>query len=115
MGRPFKVFTDHKSLKHLLQQRLTTLDQHYWLTKLMGFQFEIIYKPGAENKAADALSRIPDSKELNVVLSSPYWLDLDLISKEIQGDPNLTSLISSLEINPSSYPDYIWHGGVTLL
>ena len=29
MGRPLKVFTDHKSLKHLLQQRLTTTNQHY--------------------------------------------------------------------------------------
>ena len=54
MGRSFKVFTDHKSLKYLLQQRLNTADQHYWLSKLMGFQFEIIYKLGVENKAADA-------------------------------------------------------------
>ena len=37
MGRPFKVFTDHRSLKHLLQQRLTTTIQHYWLSKLMGY------------------------------------------------------------------------------
>ena len=42
MGKPFKVFTDHKSLKHLLQQRLTTTNQQYWLSKLMGFQFEVI-------------------------------------------------------------------------
>jgi len=36
LGRPFKVYTDQKSLKHLLQQRITTTEQHCWLAKLMG-------------------------------------------------------------------------------
>jgi len=42
LGRSFKVYTDHRSLKHLLQQRLTTTDQQCWLAKLMGFQFEVV-------------------------------------------------------------------------
>ena len=37
MGRPFKVYTDHKSLKDLFQQRVVTTDQHCWLSKLMGY------------------------------------------------------------------------------
>ena len=45
MGRPFKVYMDHKSLRYVLQQWLTTTDQHCWLSKLMGYQFEVIYKP----------------------------------------------------------------------
>ena len=57
LGRPFVVYTDHKSLKHFLQQRLTSPDQQCWLAKLLGYQFEVKYKPGLENKAADALSR----------------------------------------------------------
>lgn len=56
LGRSFKVYTGHRSLKHLLQQLITTTVQQCWLAKLMGFQFEVIYKPGPENKAADALS-----------------------------------------------------------
>jgi len=44
LGRSFKVYTDHSSLRHLLQQRLTTTDQQCWLVKLMGFQFEVVYK-----------------------------------------------------------------------
>ena len=75
MGKPFKVYTDHKSLKHLLHQRLITIDQHCWLSKLMGYQFKIIYKPGAENKVAYALSRVKETQELNTVISSTYWLD----------------------------------------
>lgn len=42
LGRSFKVYTDHRSSKHLLQQRLTTTDQQCWLAKLMGFQFEVV-------------------------------------------------------------------------
>lgn len=29
-----------------------------WLIKLMGYQFEIQYRPGTENKVVDALSRV---------------------------------------------------------
>jgi hypothetical protein len=32
--RPFTVRTDHRSLKFILDQRLTTIPQHTWVTKL---------------------------------------------------------------------------------
>lgn len=35
----------------------TTQEQQYYLTKLMGFDYEIIYKTGKSNRVADALSR----------------------------------------------------------
>ncbi|MCH83560.1 hypothetical protein A2U01_0004386, partial [Trifolium medium] len=41
MGKQFTVFTDHKSLKHFLQQRITSPDQQGWLAKLLGYQFEV--------------------------------------------------------------------------
>ncbi|KAL4589487.1 hypothetical protein LXL04_002394 [Taraxacum kok-saghyz] len=59
LGRTFTVFTDEKSLRHLLDQRIMTPDQQNWLAKLMGYTFTILYKLGRDNSAADALSHSP--------------------------------------------------------
>ena len=56
-GRRFVVRTDHRSLRFLLDQRLTTIPQHQWASKLLGFDFVVEYKPGSLNAVADALSR----------------------------------------------------------
>lgn len=36
-GRHFQIKTDHQSLKFLLEQKVTTLMQQKWLSKLMGY------------------------------------------------------------------------------
>nr|XP_051211532.1 uncharacterized protein LOC127329025 [Lolium perenne] len=56
-GRTFRVRTDHYSLKFLLDQRLSTVLQHQWISKLFGFDFTVEYRPGRLNTVADALSR----------------------------------------------------------
>lgn len=45
LARQFKIKTDHYSLK-FLYQRITTPTQQKWSAKLMGYDFEIIYKKG---------------------------------------------------------------------
>ena len=56
-GKPFVIKTDHQSLKYFLEQRISTLMQQRWITKLLGYSFIIDYKKGKENVVADALSR----------------------------------------------------------
>jgi hypothetical protein len=56
-GCSFVVKANHYSLKNLLDQRLATIPQHQWVSKLMGFDFVVEYKPGANNTVDDALSR----------------------------------------------------------
>jgi hypothetical protein len=56
-GREFVVKTDHYSLKYLFDQRLATIPQHQWVSKLIGFDFRVEYKPSSSNTVADALSR----------------------------------------------------------
>jgi len=56
-GRSFVVRTNHYSLKFLLDQRLSTVPQHQWISKLFGFDFTVEYRPDRLNVVADALSR----------------------------------------------------------
>jgi hypothetical protein len=66
-GRCFIVKTDHYSLKYLLDQLLTTIPQHHWVGKLLGFNFSVEYRSGATNVVADALSR-RDNEEGEVLV-----------------------------------------------
>ena len=66
MGRHFKVKTDHDSLKYFLEQRFSSKEQQKRVTKMSGYDFEIIYKKGKKNVVVDALSRKDeDVKVLN--------------------------------------------------
>ena len=56
-GRSFQIRTDHYNLKFLLDQRLSTVPQHQWISKLFCFDFSVEYRPGRLNTVADALSR----------------------------------------------------------
>jgi hypothetical protein len=49
IGRHFKVKTDHDSLKYFLEQRLSSEEQQKWVTKILGYDFEIVYKKGKQN------------------------------------------------------------------
>lgn len=75
MGRKFIIKTDHQSLCYLLNQQVHTPAQQRWLVKLLGYDFQLEYKSGHHNKAADALSRIcEDSSCMAVSMVMPDWV-----------------------------------------
>jgi hypothetical protein len=87
------VRTDHFSLKYLLDQRLSTIPQHQWASKLLGFDFKVEYKPGAKNTVVNALSRcdMADAGEL-MALSLPSFTLFDELRAELAGNPELRAL-----------------------
>nr|GEX66347.1 retrovirus-related Pol polyprotein from transposon 17.6 [Tanacetum cinerariifolium] len=56
-GTKWIVFTDHKSLQHILDQKELNMRQRRWLELLADYNCEIRYHPGKEIVVADALSR----------------------------------------------------------
>jgi hypothetical protein len=63
IGRHFKVKTDHDSVEYFLEQRLSSKEQQKWVTKILGYDFEIVYKKGKQNVVANALSRKDEDVE----------------------------------------------------
>nr|GEZ78529.1 putative reverse transcriptase domain-containing protein [Tanacetum cinerariifolium] len=65
-GTKYVVFTDHKSLQHILDQKELNMRQRRWLELLSYYDCEIRYHPGKANVVADTLSRKERSKPLRV-------------------------------------------------
>nr|GEW91225.1 putative reverse transcriptase domain-containing protein [Tanacetum cinerariifolium] len=60
------VFTDHKSLQHILNQKELSMRQRRWLELLSDYDYEIHYHLGKTNVVADALSQKEWIKPLRV-------------------------------------------------
>lgn len=57
MGRHFTIRTNQQAIKHFMNQKLTTVAQQKWMSKLLGFDYSIEYRRGRDNVVADPLSR----------------------------------------------------------
>ncbi|GJW95781.1 putative reverse transcriptase domain-containing protein [Tanacetum coccineum] len=65
-GTKCTVFTDHKSLQHILDQKELNMRQRRWLELLADYDCEIRYHLGKANVIADSLSRKERIKPLQV-------------------------------------------------
>ncbi|GJT35030.1 putative reverse transcriptase domain-containing protein [Tanacetum coccineum] len=76
-GTKCTVFTDYKSLQHILDQKELNMRQRHWLKLLSDYDCDIRYHPGKANVVADALSRKERIEPLRVqVLVMTIGLDL---------------------------------------
>jgi hypothetical protein len=77
IGRHFKVKTNHDSLKYFLEQRLSSKEQQKWVTKILGYDLEILYKKGKQNVVLDALSGKDEDVEAflcAILIIQPDWI-----------------------------------------
>nr|GEY98193.1 putative reverse transcriptase domain-containing protein [Tanacetum cinerariifolium] len=87
-GTKCTVFTDHKSLQHILDQKELNMRQCRWLELLSDYDCEIRYHPGKANVVADSLSRKEREpplrvRALNTPIMPPNMLGPDLNSKAV--------------------------------
>ena len=51
------MFSDHKSLKFLIDQKELNMRQQSWMEFLKDYKFDLTYHPGKANVVADALNK----------------------------------------------------------
>ena len=107
--RNFKVKIDHDSLKYFLEQRLSSKEQQKWVTKMLGYDSEIIYKKWKHNIVADALSRKEEETKGSLcAISIPKSIWVEEASIEWKQDQEVCNIIQQLQEDPSSLDNYVW-------
>ncbi|GJY64633.1 reverse transcriptase domain-containing protein [Tanacetum coccineum] len=109
-GTKCTVFTDHKSLQHILRQKELNMRQRRWLELLADYDCEICYHPGKANVVADALSRKKRIKPLRVraliltvhpkLPSQILEAQNEALKEENVKNENLRGMDKSFEIHP---------------
>lgn len=88
-----------------MEQREVGMDYQKWVSKLMGFDFEIRFRLGSTNTAADALSRRRHEQECNNLVASSS-ISMEVVQREVKADRSLTQIIDNLKVEKGHYPGY---------
>ena len=92
-----------------MEQRLSSEEQQKWVTKMLGYDFEIIYKKGKQNVVSDALSR--NDEDVEALLCSISIIQPEWITKardERKNDEEVWTLIQKLQQDPSTSETFSW-------
>uniref|UniRef100_A0A453IXZ7 Reverse transcriptase domain-containing protein n=1 Tax=Aegilops tauschii subsp. strangulata TaxID=200361 RepID=A0A453IXZ7_AEGTS len=108
---PFTILTDHKSLSNLGDQQLETDLQRKAMSKLVGLQFTFQYRRGAENGAADALSRVGAALSVAALsLCQPAWVQE--VANSYATDATAQEMMSRLAIHSPDEEGFEVHKGL---
>lgn len=106
LGKKFTIHTDQRSLRELMTQVVQTPEQQFYLAKLLGYSYEILYKPGTQNRVADALSRLHETSPQLMIITIPHWELVQKLQNSFSSDPDLQSLIQRVQNDPTAYPHF---------
>ena len=111
LGHKFIIKTDQYSLKYLLEQKEVPETYQKWVIKLMGYTFDIQYKAGKANIAADALSRHLALLQIHInTWFAQNAVDLEAIRSAVEQDPELAKTKQEVLDQPESRPRYLVRG-----
>ena len=82
--------------------------------KLLGYDFEIQYRPGRENKAADALSRKEGSIAELATYTVIQWGEGPMVDDKVQADEKLKGIIHALLKGTAAREGYSLRNGSLL-
>jgi hypothetical protein len=80
------------------------MEQQKWVTKMLGYDYEIIYKKGKENVVVDALSRKYEEEGSLFSLSFIVVDWVNEVHNEWFTNPNISSLIQQLQHDSNASP-----------
>ncbi|QRW17537.1 Transposon Tf2-12 polyprotein [Rhizoctonia solani] len=90
---PVQVPTDHKNLEYFSTSQSLNKRQIRWANFLVDYNFQIIYRPGAQNKKANILSRRYDLVPLEGGVENQVLLKPELFIASITPDQEINDLI----------------------
>jgi len=102
-GMPFKVITDHASLKWLMGQKVLSGRLARWSLKLQDFDFTIEHRKGSLNVVQDALSRV-HMDELQKAGAEELDIHINLHSTAFQPS-DYVNLVQAVDVKLGKSPD----------
>jgi len=76
----------------MMDQRLSTVPQHQWISKLFGYDFKVEYNPGRLNVTANALSRRGSAEATLAAISTPSFNLYNDLRREMGASTDLAAL-----------------------
>lgn len=91
---------------------IQTPEQQFYLAKLLGYSYEIIYKTSAQNRVADALSRVHEPTSQLLAITIPHGKFLQQLKSSFELDTQLQELIQKVQEEPEQFPEYTVTNGL---
>jgi len=114
LGHRFTIITDHQSLKELLNQVIQTPEQHTYLARLMGYDYQIKHRFGIHNHAADALSRLPETPSSLFLLSVPCLTFVEELRHQLDTHPEYCKQRETISTSPDTQSEFTIANGLIL-
>ncbi|GJV65889.1 putative nucleotidyltransferase, ribonuclease H, partial [Tanacetum coccineum] len=107
-GTKSVIYTDHKSLKHVFDQKELNMRQRRWLELFSDYECEIKYHPGKANVVADANLHVP-LDEIKVDKTLCFIEEpLEIMDREVKTLKRSKIPIMKVRWNSKRGPEFTW-------